>query len=233
MRSYKIQPLFFVALSMLTYYLLQFSFPTYGSYVIYPIKITVTMLHEFGHAMAAVITGGTVKAIQINSNGSGWCETQGGLIGVVLMGGYLGSAIFGNMLLYVGYVYPSFSKYMLYILSAIMFIIATVWSASLTSTALVIPFLVTTFLLGKYAKRLCGFVIMTIGALSVSHVIFDYKVGPSSDLAKYAEIWPFLSQKGWMYVWLVFVVAITWVTINRMKKEKSRLQSKKMEYLAT
>jgi len=217
---------------MAFYYCLERLVP-FGGYAIYPFKLTVTMLHEFGHAMGAVLTGGVVDSIQINPNGSGWCRTAGGMRGITLMGGYLGSAIFGNVLLYVGYVYPRFSKYMLYALSGMMIIIASIWSASIANTLLVLPFLAVTILITKYASRFSGFIVMIIGALSVAHILFDYNVGPTGDLAMYAELWPVLPAKGWMYVWLVFALAITWFNVRRMRKTKGRIQSRKAEKFAT
>jgi hypothetical protein len=72
----------------------------YGKTLLYPINLIVTFLHEFGHAFFAVITGGAVRSIEINTNGSGLAMTAGGISGIILMGGYIGSAIFGNILLY-------------------------------------------------------------------------------------------------------------------------------------
>lgn len=73
----------------------------YGKTLLYPINLIVTFLHEFGHAFFAIITGGSVHSIEINADGSGLAMTGGGIRGIVLMGGYIGSALFGNILLYV------------------------------------------------------------------------------------------------------------------------------------
>jgi len=48
-----------------------------GKIILYPFKLLVTMLHEFGHAMGAIVTGGDVESIKINADGSGWCKTAG------------------------------------------------------------------------------------------------------------------------------------------------------------
>jgi len=39
------------------YLLLKYIIP-YGNYIIYPINLLVTFLHEFGHSFGALITGG-------------------------------------------------------------------------------------------------------------------------------------------------------------------------------
>jgi hypothetical protein len=74
----------------------------YGRMILYPITLLVTFLHEFGHALGALITGGEVMSIQINPDGSGVTMTRGGSRAVILMGGYIGSAILGNLLFYLG-----------------------------------------------------------------------------------------------------------------------------------
>jgi len=49
-----------------------------GRKILYPITLLVTFLHEFGHGIGAVITGGWVEEIQINKDGSGWTRSAGG-----------------------------------------------------------------------------------------------------------------------------------------------------------
>ena len=72
-----------------------------GKTILYPIHLLVTFLHELGHALGALITGGSVLALQVNEDGSGWTKTAGGNLGIILMGGYLGSALLGNILFYI------------------------------------------------------------------------------------------------------------------------------------
>ena len=42
-----------------------------GKTILYPIHLLVTFLHELGHALGALITGGSVLALQVNEDGSG------------------------------------------------------------------------------------------------------------------------------------------------------------------
>lgn len=230
MHSTRIQPLFIVGLALAVYYVLERFIP-FGGLLTYPFKLIVTMLHEFGHALGALLTGGQVDSIQINANGGGWCKTAGGMRGIVLMGGYLGSAIFGNILLYMGYVYPRLSKYVLYALTGMMIIIATIWSASIMNTLFILPFLAAVVFINRTQYN--GLFLMILGALSVAHILFDYNVGPTSDLAKYAELWPVMSAQVWMYVWLAFALGITYFNVRRMKSAKSKQQSRRAEKYVT
>src|SRR5512141_2519968 len=69
--------------------------------LVYPIKIFVVMLHELGHALAALLTGGQVVGIQIYPEEGGVTFTQGGWLFVILSAGYLGSLLAGSVLLYL------------------------------------------------------------------------------------------------------------------------------------
>ncbi|MCX5795489.1 MAG: M50 family metallopeptidase [Elusimicrobia bacterium] len=67
--------------------------------VVYPIRILVTFLHESSHGLAAVLTGGHIDRITVESNGSGLCWTRGGWRWVILPAGYLGSMFWGGVIL--------------------------------------------------------------------------------------------------------------------------------------
>jgi hypothetical protein len=66
--------------------------------VFYPIRIFTVLLHELGHALAGLLTGGDVAFIKVFSNVSGVCAT-GGLRPVVLAAGYIGAMTFGCLIL--------------------------------------------------------------------------------------------------------------------------------------
>lgn len=68
---------------------------------VYPIKIFVVCLHELGHAVAALVTGGQVVSIQIFPEEGGLTTTRGGWPFVILSAGYLGSMLAGGVLLFL------------------------------------------------------------------------------------------------------------------------------------
>ncbi len=69
--------------------------------LVYPIKIFVVFLHELGHALAALLTGGQVVSIQIFPDEGGLTTTRGGWPLVILSAGYVGGLFFGGVLLYL------------------------------------------------------------------------------------------------------------------------------------
>ena len=67
--------------------------------VIYPLKLFVVLLHEAGHATAAVATGGVVQRIVVTPDQGGVCYCPGGNAFLTLSAGYLGSLLFGALIL--------------------------------------------------------------------------------------------------------------------------------------
>lgn len=74
----------------------------YAKLILYPFKLFVTMIHEACHALAARATGGNVAFISIAPDESGLTGTIGGLRPLVIMAGYLGTSIFGGLLIWWG-----------------------------------------------------------------------------------------------------------------------------------
>jgi len=178
-----------------------------GRKIMYPVRLFVTFLHEFGHAIGAVITGGWVEEVQINQDGSGWTRTANGNRPVTIMGGYLGSALFGNLLFYVGAKWQKLVKPVLIILILSMMITAFYWYNSLFTTSVLIGF--SAFLLFVVFKTNFGReILMFLGLASVLYIIQDFNVGPTSDLKAYEEVMIFIPAQIWMYIWLGVAVLL-------------------------
>jgi hypothetical protein len=71
----------------------------WNTIALYPVKAFVVLLHELGHAAAAVLTGGHVERIGLSRNLGGVCWSRGGWRLLVLPAGYLGSMLFGGLIL--------------------------------------------------------------------------------------------------------------------------------------
>lgn len=73
--------------------------------ILKPVEIFVTTLHELGHAIACILTGGSVHGLTIVSDGQGHAGLtmcQGGIPFIYSQTGYLGAAFFGCLLLWLG-----------------------------------------------------------------------------------------------------------------------------------
>ena len=68
----------------------------------FPFRLLVTIVHELGHGLAAIFTGGSFRNFTVAANGSGLAYTTGGWRWVVIPAGYLSEAIFSAVLFRLG-----------------------------------------------------------------------------------------------------------------------------------
>jgi len=175
-------------------------------YINFPITMLCTFLHEFGHAFFAVLTGGSVISLQVNPDGSGVTWTSGGSRALTLMGGYIGSAVFGNILLRVSL--TNFARWGCYALALASAVSAVMWFSSLYTMFLLAVF--SGVFLFMAQSKFAPYVLQFIGVASLIYIIQDFNVGPTGDLQMFAsEISPFPPAAVMMYVWLGIVLALT------------------------
>jgi hypothetical protein len=74
-------------------------FVPFAGLITYPVRLLVTFIHEGGHALAALLTGGWVHGMGISPDGSGVTWTSGGIGLIVSSAGYLGATLYGALLL--------------------------------------------------------------------------------------------------------------------------------------
>lgn len=185
----------------LVYFMLKVFGGSLGQLLLYPVTLLVTFLHEFGHALGSVLTGGGVTGLQINPDGSGYTTTVGGNRAVILMGGYLGSALLGNLLFFIGARYKHLTDRTLYVLAGAMAFASIVWFESLQSTIFLWVFAASLYFIASRTDWDQD-VLMFLGFAAVLYIIQDFNVGPSSDLAMYEQTVGIFPAQIWMYVWL-------------------------------
>src|SRR5206468_4921230 len=65
----------------------------------YPLRLFATFVHEGGHALATILTGGSVESIALARDGSGVTLSRGGFLPLIYSAGYLGTAAIGALAL--------------------------------------------------------------------------------------------------------------------------------------
>ena len=138
-----------ILITLVIIYFLLKNFIPFWDKIIYPITLLVTFLHEFGHSFFALITWGSVRSVEINSNWSWYAITAWGIRNLVLMWGYIWSAIFGNILLYIWFKNKSFSEKIIYFLSWLMIFVAIFWFNSIFSSLILFALAGLLFTLAK------------------------------------------------------------------------------------
>lgn len=202
---------------IIIYFLLKYFIP-YGNYIVYPINLMVTFLHEFGHSLFALLTGWSVKSMQINTDGSGYAITAGWWSSLILIGWYIGSAIFWNILLYIWFKKQKLSQYIIYLLSWLLIFSAIIWFNSIISTIILLLLAGLLILISKN-KNYNSVVLQFLWITTLLHIIEDFNVWPKSDISKFGDIFIVIPDFLWMIIWLIIVVWITgWNIKNIIKK---------------
>ena len=67
----------------------------YAGYALYPLLVLATVVHELGHALAALATGGEVVAIALAPDGGAVTVHVGGAPAVIAAAGPLAPALIG------------------------------------------------------------------------------------------------------------------------------------------
>ena len=172
------------ALSVLLWFL------PYAELLTYPFRIFVTFIHEGGHALAALLTGGpgAVQSLTVSVDGSGEVYSMtGGLFArmFVSSAGYLGAMAFGALLLWLVRLKVKASAVLagsgaLILLLTVFFgFLAPVWNLSLPGlftlvAGVALP--VALFAAARYLKRTAAaFLVSFLAAQCVLNAVFDLK----------------------------------------------------------
>jgi hypothetical protein len=70
-------------------------------WVAWPFRLFGTFVHELSHGLAAIATGGDFQRFSVHADLSGLAWSAGGIRVVVSSAGYIGSAIFGGVLIWL------------------------------------------------------------------------------------------------------------------------------------
>ncbi len=198
-------------------YILLKHYISYWNYIVYPINLLVTFLHEFWHAFFALITGWGVKWLVVNSNWSWVTTTAWWIRDLVVAWGYLWSAIFWNILLYIWFKKEKLAKSILYFLSWLIVFVAIFWFNWFISSFIILFLFLSLllFILAKYSK--CNALILQfLWVSSIIYIIEDFNVWPSSDLKAFSWILP---ESVWMIIWLLLVILITLYNLKLIFKK--------------
>ncbi len=189
--------------------------------ITYPVRLFVTFVHEAGHALAALLTGGQVQSFTVSPDGSGYAVTAGGNISLILPAGYLGAALFGALLFLLSSRAPSMTR-ALSLLLGIGFIALTVLfarpdaSGNMTALIVGVGYGVALALLGWLAPQGVNvFLLNTLAILTGLNAVFDLvhlvgnadigNAGVVNDAAAFSqEVAPLLPPS---------VVALLWAAI--------------------
>ncbi len=188
----------------------------WDTFLLYPLKILTVFFHELSHGLASVLTGGDMVRIELSRHQGGMCTTLGGNTFIILSAGYLGSLIWGGIIL-VASARMKYDKEIVTILGAILLGVGAVYVRPIFSFGF--PYcLVLGFALimsGRYLSA--GFndiLAKIIGLTSCLYAAIDIisdtltRSVPCSDANALARLY-FLPGWFWGLIWLVIAIVGT------------------------
>ncbi len=106
-------------------------FVPYSNFLLYPLRLFITFIHESGHALASVLIGGRVDSLQVFKNGEGltYSRVPPALGWVMICSGYLGTALFGAITLHIGRIkaFRSPGRIALYVMAISVWTVTALW----------------------------------------------------------------------------------------------------------
>jgi Peptidase M50B-like len=182
---------------------------------IYPLKIFVVFLHELSHGIAAVLTGGRIVKIELSSLQGGVCYTSGGARLLIVPAGYLGSMLFGALILLLASK-TNFDKVISFIIGIAVFLITILFIRPLFGFGFIfsLVFGCVIIFISFLPAKINDIVLKFIGLTSMLYAILDIKddlitrTVHDSDASAMSQMIP-LPPVVWGIIWILIAIAIS------------------------
>ena len=191
----------------------------WNTQVVYPLKIFVVFMHEVSHGLAAIATGGSIKEIQIVAQEGGHAITAGGSRFWTLTAGYLGSLMWGGLILILA-ARTQLGKLISALIGIGMILISVFYLRNSFGFLFGIGFGGALILVGRFLpESINEWLLRVIGLTSCLYAILDIKsdVLDRSHLRSDArmlheEVTPYIPTVAWGVLWMAIAIAATlWV----------------------
>ena len=197
--------------------------------VVYPLKIFVVFMHEVSHGLAALATGGSIKEIQVVSQEGGHAVTQGGSRFWTLTAGYLGSLVWGGLILILA-ARTHLDKFLSTLIGAGMILISIFYLRNSFGFLFGIGFGGVLIIAGRFLpESINKWMLRVIGLTSCLYVILDIKsdILDRSHLRSDArmlheEVTPYISTIVWGVLWMGIAVGVTLCVLYIAGGERAR-----------
>lgn len=196
----------------------------WDSAFVLPIKYLTVFFHELSHGLASVFTGGSIVRIELNANQGGVCWTTGGVRFIVTSAGYLGSLLWGSLIL-LGAVKTRFDQQITAGLGILLLAVTAIWVRNLEGVVICTLTGFGLLAIAAYTnEKICDQFLKFLGLTSCFYVLIDIK----SDLIDRSirgsdayEIGKMLFMPGWLVgmVWLAIAGFVTWKVLAYSLKE--------------
>ena len=192
--------------------------------VVYPLKIFVVMLHEISHGIASIATGGAIDKIVLDPYQGGACYCGGGNAFLTLSAGYLGSLIWGVVLLAATNSRRIPTPALVFGVGTLVVVLTALYVRNGFGLAFGLAFGATLMVAGRKLGPAASRILMTaLGLTSCLYAILDIKSDVrdrphlESDAAMLAEMTG-VSSVTWGVIWIGIAVVVSALAFRRAFK---------------
>ncbi|HEX6306539.1 MAG TPA: M50 family metallopeptidase [Longimicrobiales bacterium] len=189
--------------------------------VVFPLKIFVVLLHEISHAMAALATGGVVERIVLNINQGGATYILGGNALLILSAGYLGSLLWGLLLVELASARTKHARRAVGILGAFILLVAALYVRNAFGLVFTAAFGVALIIAARrLPPRGIATVLLVLGLTSALYALLDIRSDiisrphVRSDAAMLADVTG-IPTLFWGFLWIGAGALVCWIAGKR------------------
>ncbi len=182
--------------------------------VLYPLKIFVVMLHEVSHGIACAGTGGTLESITLSPQQGGAAYCRGGSAFVIMSAGYLGSLVWGVLLLRAASAPRISNRFVVTLVGVATLILTLLYVRSGFGLLFGLCFGATLTMAGRRLGPTISRVVLTVlGLTSCLYAIWDIKSDVldrpelRSDAAMLAELTS-VPTTAWGIIWIATALIV-------------------------
>ncbi len=151
------------------------SFIFWNTYFVYPIKLSVVLMHEVSHAITTIASGGKIISMNIGFDLGGSCQSEGGNTILIASSGYLGSLFFG-LLFFLSPNKIKIGKWIIIVASTVILIVTILATKNFPFILLTCFFFGLMTLAALYMEiPILSILIRAFGLISCVYVLFDIK----------------------------------------------------------
>jgi len=198
----------------------------WNTVLVKPFRVLVVLLHEIFHALAAVITGGGVHAVEVISHRTGLTSLYGGIPGVVFSAGYMGTALFGSLLIAASYHYPA--KRSLFLGMGTLILVNTLvfvrtpfgWAYGLVAGFFLVTLFFKEFWFSAYITDFIGLLCIVDVFYDISGFFINYSRNDAAILSSLSGLSYYLILSMWTIAIVVLISSAVYITLRNLSPEK-------------
>ena len=189
--------------------------------LVFPLKLFVVLLHELSHGLAAVVTGGTIERIVIEANEGGATLTRGGNAFLILTAGYLGSLLWGLLLIELAGTRPRIARAALMTMAVIVLLVAALFVRNAFGFLFTLVF-GAVLLIGarKLSPPGVAIVLLVLGMTSAFYALLDIRsdIFARPELQSDARMLYEMTRIHtlvWGSLWVIVAAVVCWFAVKR------------------